>query len=379
MHRVVSIAGDGIGPEITAAVKRVLDHAGARIEWVEAEAGLGAFERLGDPLPEETIEKIREHRIALKGPLTTPVGKGFRSINVRLRQIFDLFSNIRPAKTIPGLFQALGKVDLVLFRENTQGLYSGVEQWGDEAKTRAESVAVVTREASERIIRAAFEYAGIHGRKRVTLVHKANILKLSSGLFLEVGEQIAHDFPNIPFEDIIVDNMAMQMVQNPGRFDVVVTTNLFGDILSDLASGLVGGLGLTGSANIGNHQAIFEAVHGSAPDIAGQNKANPTALLFSALMMLEHLQQPKLAQRIRKATIQALQSKEARTADIGGQGNTETFTDAICAAIKDVFEDTRSILEPAGALAVAGMKQDVAERHLLAGRFGVNLNDGAGG
>lgn len=333
MHRVVIIAGDGIGPEITRAVKRVLDHAGAEIEWIEAEAGLGAFERLGDPLPEETILKLRQHRVALKGPLTTPIGKGFRSINVRLRQILDLYSNIRPAKTIPGLFNALGEVDLVLFRENTQGLYSGVEQWGDEARTRAESVAVVTREASERIIEAAFEYARANGRKKVTLVHKANILKLSSGLFLEVGVHIAKNFPDIPFEDIIVDNMAMQMVLNPGRFDVVVTTNLFGDILSDLASGLVGGLGLTGSANIGNHHAIFEAVHGSAPDIAGRNKANPTALLFSALMMLEHLKQPALAERIRKATLMALQNEGARTADTGGRGSTESFTEAILAGL----------------------------------------------
>ena len=335
MTQIVLIPGDGIGPEITGAVTRILDAAGAGISWVEATAGLTAHERFGDPLPEETIELIKEHGVALKGPLTTPVGGGFRSINVRLRKIFQLYSNIRPAKSIPGLFQAYGPVDLVLFRENTQGLYSGLEQWADEAKTQAESVAVVTKQASERIIHAAFEYARSHGRKKVTLVHKANILKLSSGLFLDVGKTIAQAYPEIGFEDIIVDNMAMQMVMNPARFDVVVTTNLFGDILSDLASGLVGGLGLTGSANIGEGHAIFEAVHGSAPDIAGQGKANPTALLFSAFMMLEHLGQEDLADRIRQITLSVLQDEAVRTPDIGGKGSTQTFADAIVARLKN--------------------------------------------
>ena len=329
MTRVVLIPGDGIGPEITESVTRVLNAAGADIQWVEAVAGLAAYEKYGDPLPEETIEKLREHKIGLKGPLTTPVGSGFRSVNVRLRKVFELYSNIRPAKTIPGLFCKCGEVDLVLFRENTQGLYSGLEQWGDEQKTQAESVAIVTRAASEDIVHAAFDYARKQGRKKVTLVHKANILKLSSGLFLEVGRKVAEDYPEIDFEDIIVDNMAMQMVMNPGRFDVVVTTNLFGDILSDLASGLVGGLGLTGSANIGEKYALFEAVHGSAPDIAGQGKANPTALLFSALMMLEHMGQTEIAGRIRAATISALGDPTCRTADVGGKGNTGSFTDAI--------------------------------------------------
>ncbi|MDJ0837042.1 MAG: isocitrate/isopropylmalate dehydrogenase family protein [Acidobacteriota bacterium] len=331
MTKVVLIPGDGIGPEITAGVTRVLEKAGAGIEWVEAAGGLGAYEEFGDPLPEETIDKIKEHRIALKGPLTTPVGGGFRSVNVRLRQIFKLYSNIRPAKTIPGLFNKCGDVDLVLFRENTQGLYSGLEQWGDEAQSRAESVAVVTREASEKIVRAAFDYAVHHDRDKVTLVHKANILKLSSGLFLKVGEDVAKDYPKVGFENIIVDNMAMQMVMNPQRFGVVVTTNLFGDILSDLASGLVGGLGLTGSANIGENYAIFEAVHGSAPDIAGQNKANPTALLFSALMLLDYLGKPDLAEHIRGAILAALADENTRTGDVGGKGSTTTFTEAICA------------------------------------------------
>lgn len=331
MTKVVLISGDGIGPEITAAVKQILEHAGADIEWVEASAGLGAYEQFGDPLPEETIDKIKEHKIALKGPLTTPVGGGFRSINVRLRQIFKLYSNIRPAKTIPGLDNHYNNVDLVLFRENTQGLYSGLEQWGDEEQTRAESVAVVTREASQNIIGAAFDYAAKHNRDKVTLVHKANILKLSTGLFLKVGKEIAEDYPNIQFEDLIVDNMAMQMVMNPGRFGVVVTTNLFGDILSDLASGLVGGLGLTGSANIGRDYAIFEAVHGSAPDIAGQNKANPTALLFSSIMMLDYLGHGDLGEKIREAVLKALADPSVRTGDVGGQGSTSSFADAVCA------------------------------------------------
>ena len=333
MQEIVLIPGDGIGPEITTSVTRILETAGAEIKWIEAEAGLAAFEKYGNPLPEETIEKLNDYKIALKGPLTTPVGSGFRSINVRLRQRFELYCNMRPAKTIPGLFQAYGPVDLTLFRENTQGLYSGLEQWGDKEHTRAESVAVVTREASARIIKAAFDYARKQGLDKVTLVHKANILKLSSGLFLSVGREIAEAYPGIDFEDIIVDNMAMQMVMRPQRFNVVVTTNLFGDILSDLASGLVGGLGVTGSANIGEEHAIYEAVHGSAPDIAGMNKANPTALLFSSLMMLEDLGWAPLAKKIKAATIEALGDVDARTGDVGGRGSTTRFTDAVCALL----------------------------------------------
>jgi len=334
MTQVVLIAGDGIGPEISAAVRRVFESAGAGITWVEACAGLAAFEQYGDPLPMRTIDLIKTHKVALKGPLATPVGGGFRSVNVRLRQIFQLYSNIRPACTIPGLEQKFGPVDLVLFRENTQGLYSGLEQWSDESKTRAECVGVVTRAASERVIRGAFEYARKHRRRKVTLVHKANILKLSSGLFLTVGGEIARDYADIQFQDIIVDNMAMQMVMNPGQFEVVVTTNLFGDILSDLASGLVGGLGLTGSANIGDDQAIFEAVHGTAPDIAGQNKANPTALLLSGCLLLEHLGKAKIAARVRQAVYAALAAKSVRTGDVGGAGTTASFTAAICRALE---------------------------------------------
>lgn len=336
MNNIVLIPGDGIGKEITTSVTSILDAAGANINWTECKAGEGAFNELGTPLPDETLEAMDKYRIALKGPLTTPVGAGFRSINVALRQKFDLYSNIRPAKSLPNIESPFRSVDLILFRENTQGLYYGKEHWVDEEKKHAESIAVVTRDASERIITAAFEYAKKYGRKKVTLVHKANILKLTTGLFLEIGNEIAQKYPEIDYEDLIVDNMAMQMVLNPQRFDVIVTTNLFGDILSDLASGLVGGLGVTGAANIGDDAAMFEAVHGSAPDIAGQNKANPTALLFSAMMMLEYLDQRRMAEKIRSALYTVLQDhKDKCTPDIGGKGTTATFTDAICKLLRD--------------------------------------------
>jgi isocitrate dehydrogenase (NAD+) len=335
MHNIVLIPGDGIGKEITKSVTTILDAAGADINWIECKAGEGANNELGTPIPDETVEAIKKHRIALKGPLTTPVGAGFRSINVALRQKFNLYSNIRPARSLPNIDSPFKNVDLVLFRENTQGLYIGKEHWVDDEEKHAESIAVVTRDASEKIITAAFEYAKKHGRKKVTLVHKANILKLTTGLFLKIGQEISKKYPEIEFEDLIVDNMAMQMVLNPQQFDVIVTTNLFGDILSDLASGLVGGLGVTGAANIGDDAAMFEAVHGSAPDIAGKGLANPTALLFSALMMLEYLDQPKLAEKIRAAVYTVLQDhKEDCTKDIGGQGTTETYTEAICKILR---------------------------------------------
>jgi isocitrate dehydrogenase (NAD+) len=336
MHNVVLIPGDGIGKEITKAVTTILDAAGAEINWIECKAGEGAFDELGTPLPEETIEAVKKHRIALKGPLTTPVGAGFRSINVALRQQFNLYSNIRPARSLPNIESPFRGVDMVMFRENTQGLYIGKEHWIDKEETHAESIAVVTRMASEKIITAAFEYAKKHGRKKVTLVHKANILKLTTGLFLQIGKEISKNYPEIEFQDLIVDNMAMQMVLRPQQFDVIVTTNLFGDILSDLASGLVGGLGVTGAANIGDDAAMFEAVHGSAPDIAGQGLANPTALLFSALMMLEYLDEMRMAEKIRSAIYTVLQEhKEDCTKDIGGQGTTESYTEAICKLLRD--------------------------------------------
>jgi isocitrate dehydrogenase (NAD+) len=334
MHNVVLIPGDGIGTEITQAVQQILKAAGAPINWIPAKAGMSAYNELGNPLPDETVALIDQYKVALKGPLETPVGGGFRSINVTLRQKFNLYSNIRPAKSLPGIKSPFTHVDMVIFRENTQGMYIGQERYVGDDKSHAESIAVITREASENIIHAAFQYARKHGRKRVALVHKANILKLTTGLFLQVGREIAPQYPDIEFRDVIVDNMAMQMVMRPEQFDVVVTTNLFGDILSDLASGLVGGLGMTGSANIGPHHAMFEAVHGSAPDIAGQKKANPTALLFSALMMLEYLGEDEIAARIRAAVIEVLKDREdACTPDIAGKGDTFTYADAICLAL----------------------------------------------
>jgi isocitrate dehydrogenase (NAD+) len=334
MHNIVLIPGDGIGPEITKSVTKILKTAGADINWIECRAGEGAYKETGNPIPDETIEAIKKHRIALKGPLTTPVGSGFRSVNVSLRQEFDLYSNIRPAKSLPNIDSPYRNVNMVTFRENTQGLYIGKEHWADEGE-HAESIAVVTRKASRRIIKAAFEYAKTHDRKKVTLVHKANILKLTTGLFLEVGKEVARDYSEIEFQDLIVDNMAMQMVMNPQQFDIIVTTNLFGDILSDLASGLVGGLGVTGAANIGDDAAMFEAVHGSAPDIAGKNLANPTALLFSAMMMLDYLDQKNTMYRILSALYRVLQDqKYVCTPDIGGSGNSITYTEAICAALK---------------------------------------------
>jgi isocitrate dehydrogenase (NAD+) len=334
MQDIVLIPGDGIGPEITESVTKILRVAGAEINWITCLAGEGAFKETGNPTPRETLDAISKHRIALKGPLTTPVGSGFKSVNVALRQEFDLYSNIRPAKSLPNIDSPYRNVDIVTFRENTQGLYIGKEHWAEEGE-HAESIAVVTRKASRRIIKAAFEYAKSHERKKVTLVHKANILKLTTGLFLETGRDVANEYPDIEFQDLIIDNMAMQMVLNPQQFDIIVTTNLFGDILSDLASGLVGGLGVTGAANIGDDAAIFEAVHGSAPDIAGKNLANPTALLFSAMMMLDYLGQKNIMYRILSALYRVLQDqKYVCTPDIGGSGNTITYTEAICAALK---------------------------------------------
>lgn len=336
MTKVVCIPGDGIGPSIVDATRRIIDASGASIEWIEADAGLGAFERAGNPLPQQTIDLIREHTVALKGPLTTPVGAGFRSINVALRREFDLYINLRPTKSFAGVNSRFSDIDLVIFRENTEGLYSGVERYVDEKKSAAESVAIVTRVGAERIVRAAFEYAARHRRRKVTVVHKANILKFTSGMFLEMGRSVAQEFPQIEFDDKIVDNMAMQMVINPNQFDVIVTTNLFGDILSDLASGLVGGLGLAPGANIGTEAAIFEAVHGSAPDIAGKNLANPAALLLAGTMMLRHLDMDDNADRVERALAEVIAEGTHVTRDLNreaGVGTTE-MTQAIIDCMK---------------------------------------------
>jgi isocitrate dehydrogenase (NAD+) len=331
-RRVTLIPGDGIGPAITESVVRILEAAGAEIEWDRQVAGVAALEERNSPLPPETLESIRANRVALKGPLTTPVGTGFRSINVALRREFDLYSNVRPALTLlPG--GRYEDIDLVLIRENTEGLYSGIEHYvgiGGDPRAAAESIMVVTRFGVERIIRYAFEYAERHGRKKVTLAHKANILKYTQGLFLDIGRTIAAEYEGrIEFEDVIIDATAMLLVMNPHRFDVIVTENMFGDILSDLMAGLVGGLGLAPGGNIGRDAAIFEAVHGSAPDIAGRGIANPSALLLGAVMMLEHMEMPEPAGRIRTALREAVETGDTLTPDLGGSGTTESFTDAL--------------------------------------------------
>ena len=333
---VTLIPGDGIGPSITEATVRLLDAAGADITWDPQLAGAAAVTAVGDPLPEATLASIRRTRLALKGPLETALGKGFRSINVALRKTFDLYANVRPAKSVlPGL--RFDGVDIVLVRENTEGLYIGVENYikvaGDE-HAAAQSIAVVTRYGAERIHRYACEYAIKHGRKKVTMVHKANILKYSQGLFLEVGRQVASEYAGrIEIEERIVDACAMELVMRPERYDVIVTTNLFGDILSDLTSGLVGGLGVTPGANIGSEVGIFEAVHGTAPDIAGKGVANPTAVMLAACQMLDHMGQDALAQRIQTAIETVLRERTQLTRDLGGTATTEQYTDAVIARL----------------------------------------------
>src|SRR5438128_1645301 len=286
---VTLIPGDGIGPEVVNAAVEVIEAAGAKLEWERAAAGAGAVPTHGTPIPAETLESIRRNKLALKGPLATPIGEGYRSANVALRKEFDLYANVRPARSFAGVETRYSGVDLVVIRENTQGLYSGVEHYIDDERTAAESISIITRKGSERIIEDAFNYVKQNKRRRLTLVHKANILKCTSGLFLETGRGLAAKHPDVEFKEMIVDNCAMQLVKNPNQFDVLVTTNLFGDILSDLTSGLIGGLGLTAGANIGKDTAIFEAVHGTAPDIAGKGIANPTAVMLAGSMLLEHI------------------------------------------------------------------------------------------
>jgi isocitrate dehydrogenase (NAD+) len=329
---VTLIPGDGIGPEITGAVVRILEKAGAELTWDEQIAGETALKQVGDPLPKATLESIRTNRLALKGPLTTPSGTGFRSINVALRQEFELYANVRPVRTlVPG--GRYEGIDLVLVRENTEGLYSGVEHYigiGSDPRAAAESVMLVTRFGVNRILRYAFEYAVKHGRKKVTLAHKANILKYTQGLFLDVGREMAKEYEGrVEFEDRIIDATAMLLVMDPYRFDVIVCENMFGDILSDQIAGLVGGLGLAPGGNIGESAAIFEAVHGSAPDIAGKGIANPAALLMAAIMMLQHMGQPAPAERIRKALEETIREGDTLTPDLKGTGNTNSFADAV--------------------------------------------------
>ena len=327
-HRVTLIPGDGIGPELAEATRRVLDASGVEFEWEVVEAGEAVMPEYGTPLPDHVLESIRRNKVALKGPITTPVGEGFRSVNVTLRQALDLYANLRPARSIKGLETRYENVDLVIVRENTEDLYAGIEHM--VGRDAAESIKIITREASERIARFAFEYAVANGRRKVTAVHKANIMKLSDGLFLESCRTVAADYDGrIEFEDRIVDNMCMQLVQKPELYDVLVLPNLYGDIVSDLAAGLVGGLGVAPGANIGLQAAVFEPVHGSAPKYAGLNKANPTALILSGVLMLRHLGYPEIAERVETAVRGVIADGRATTYDLGGSTGTSEFADAI--------------------------------------------------
>lgn len=333
---ITLIPGDGIGPEVTEATVEVLDAAGADLEYDRQLAGLAALDEVRSPLPDETLDSIRRTGLALKGPLTTQLGSGFRSINVAIRKEFDLYANVRPAKTLlPG--GRYEDIDLVLIRENTEGLYVGVEHYiglqGDP-RAAAESVMIVTRFGAERIVRYAFDFARDNGRKKVTLAHKANILKYTQGLFLDVGNELAKEYGGIEFEDRIIDATAMGLVLDPYQFDVLVMENMFGDILSDLMAGLVGGLGFAPAGNIGTEAAMFEAVHGSAPDIAGQGIANPTGLLLSACMLLDHVDQPETASRIRSALEETVVGNVCRTRDMGGAASTSEFTEALVRALR---------------------------------------------
>ena len=333
MPSITLIPGDGIGPEIVSSVRAIFSAMNIPLEINEAIAGGAALAEGLDLIPEETLAQIERSDATLKGPITTPIGRGFSSVNVSLRQHFNLFANVRPVLSLPGTKARFGGIDIIVVRENLEGLYSGIGHSVSEDGETAELKSVITRSGSERVIRHAFDTARKLGRKKVTLVHKANIMKSTSGLFLSVGRAVAKDYATIEFEEMIVDNCAMQLVMNPERFDVLVTTNLFGDILSDLCSGLIGGLGLAPGANLGSEHAIFEAVHGSAPDIAGQDKANPTALLLAAAMMLDHLGLNNESARIRQAIISTLQSGTVKTPDLGGSGGTVAFTEALIAEL----------------------------------------------
>jgi isocitrate dehydrogenase (NAD+) len=334
-HRVTLIPGDGIGPELAEATRRVLDATRIEFEWEQVDAGEAVIAEYGTPLPEHVLESIRRNRVALKGPITTPVGEGFRSVNVTLRQVLGLYANLRPARSIQGLDTRYENVDLVIVRENTEDLYAGIEHM--VGRDAAESIKIITRAASERIARFAFEYAVANRRRKVTAVHKANIMKLSDGLFLESCRTIAAEYDGrIEFEDRIVDNMCMQLVQKPDLYDVLVLPNLYGDIVSDLAAGLVGGLGVAPGANIGTEAAVFEPVHGSAPKYAGQNKANPTAMILSGALMLRHLGHPDVADSVEHAVRDVIAAGETVTYDLGGSAGTSAFADAIIARLAEL-------------------------------------------
>lgn len=326
-YNITLIPGDGIGPEVMEAAKAVIDASGVDINWEIAEAGAKVIEEYGTPLPDYVIESIKRNKIAIKGPVTTPVGKGFRSVNVGLRQSLNLYANVRPVKTYAGIPSRYENVDLIIVRENTEDLYAGIEhKVGDEA---AETIKIITKKASERITEFAFNIAKTQGRKRVTAVHKANIMKLSDGLFLNCARSVAEKYKDIQFDDMIVDAMSMRLVQNPEQYDILVMPNLYGDILSDMASGLVGGLGVVPGANIGEDMAVFEAVHGSAPDIAGKNIANPTAAILTGVMMLRHIGEQVAADRIDKAVAKVLAEGKVTTVDLGGNAKTMEFAEEV--------------------------------------------------
>jgi isocitrate dehydrogenase (NAD+) len=328
-YRVTLIPGDGIGPELAEATRRVLDASGVGFEWEVQEAGEAVMAAEGTPLPERVLESIRRNKVGLKGPITTPVGEGFRSVNVALRQALDLYANLRPARSLPGVVTRYEDVDLVIVRENTEDLYAGIEH--RVGRDAAESIKIITRAASERIARYAFEYAVANGRRKVTAVHKANIMKLSDGLFLESCRTVAADYAGqIEFEDRIVDNMCMQLVQKPDLYDVLVLPNLYGDIVSDLCAGLVGGLGVAPGANIGLEAAVFEPVHGSAPKYAGQDRADPTAMILSGVLMLRHLGEIAAAERVELALREVLAEGTHVTYDLGGSAGTREMATAIC-------------------------------------------------
>jgi len=326
-HKITLIPGDGIGPEVTAATLKVIEAAGLEVEWETINAGADAFEKHGKYLPDELMDSIQRTRVAIKGPITTPIGKGFSSINVALRKALTLYANFRPIKNLPGVKTRFDNVDIIVVRENTEDLYSGLEHV--VVPGVVESLKIITAEASTRIARFAFDYARKHGRKKIAAIHKANIMKLSDGLFLECVRNVAQLYPEIIYEEMIVDNTCMQMVLDPQQFDVMLLENLYGDIVSDLGAGLVGGLGLVPGANLGDSCAIFEPVHGSAPKIAGKNMANPTAMLLSAVLMFQHLGETEKAALIASAVEKVYASGKLRTADLGGNSSTSQFTDAV--------------------------------------------------
>jgi isocitrate dehydrogenase (NAD+) len=329
--KVTLIPGDGIGPEVTAAAVKVISATGVEIEWEPVEAGITAVKKYGQPLPDVALESIRRNKVALKGPVTTKVAEGFRSVNVELRKSLDLYANVRPVRNLPGIKTRFDAVDLVVIRENTEDLYSGIEHRVAPGVT--ESLKIITRKASRRIAKFAFEYAQTTGRKKVTAVHKANIMKLSDGLFLQCTRSVSKSYPEITYEEIIVDNLAMQLVLNPLRFDILLLTNLYGDIISDLCAGLVGGLGLVPGANIGEKYAVFESVHGTAPDIAGKGIANPIAIILSGMMMLEHMGKVAQAKQIWHGVTTVTAKGEVLTPDLGGTATTDEVAEAIVAAM----------------------------------------------